>query len=232
MFSTCRLICIIAPLVAAAVAGGTERYSCQADVFMFESYEKKPVVWSPDHSKHIRLWGSKEHSNLSIYSTEQLLKTISLWELSGATFVKWAPDSKAFYVMWSDGGAIGGYHIRAFLVSDDQATESPAPKKVAVEFAQHHYCSTRGNNLYAIRWEDGSNQLLLKAGVYPTSDCGRQMGFAAGYRVNTVSGEITQQYSAKQVDDIANNCPSVVFPSAFASQEDVDATIKNGKIQK
>lgn len=223
---------MIASLVAAAVAGGAERYSCRADVFMLESYEKQPIVWSPDHSKHVRLWSSKEHSNLSIHSRGRLLKTISLWELSGATFVKWAPDSKGFYVMWSDGGAIGGYHVRAFLVSDDEAIESPGPKNVATEFAQHHYCETRGNNLYAISWEDGSNQLLLKAGVYPTSDCGRQMGFALGYRVSTASGEVTNRYTEKQVDNIAGNCPSVVFPSAFASQQDVDATLKSGKVQK
>jgi hypothetical protein len=90
---------VVVCLLVAVIARGAETSSCQADVFMLEAYEKRPIVWSPDHSKLVQLWSSKEHSNLSIYSGKQSLRTISLWELSGGTFVKWSPDSKAFYVM-------------------------------------------------------------------------------------------------------------------------------------
>jgi hypothetical protein len=194
---------------------------------MLEAYEHKPVVWSPDHSKHVRLWITDLHANLSVYSKEQLLRTISLTDLSGSTFIKWSPDSNAFYVMWSDGGAIGGYHVRAFRVMDNQAIESPAPKAVARDFAQHHYCHARGNNLYAIEWVDGSKELLLQPEVYPTGDCGPQLGFTSGYLVEVDSAAVKQRYTASQMKKFASGCPSKVFPSALASQEDVDKALKS-----
>jgi len=216
-----------------------DKYTCQASIFMWDAYAKRPEIVSPDGSKHVRLWSSAKDPEpesakfyASIYSGARLLKTVELKDLSAATFVKWAPDSKAFYVMWSDGGAIGGYHVRVFIVSDDQATESPAPKSVAADFAQHHYCKTRGNNLYAVRWEQGAKQLLLQPSVYPTSDCGKEMGFASGYLVDTETGEIEERYTAKQMKQLTKGCPSTVFPTAFATQQAVDSAVKDGKVQK
>lgn len=212
---------------------GEGKYTCQADVFTLEAFDKKPIVWSPDHSKHVQLFSTPfDDANLSVYSGKALLTTITLGDASAGTFIKWAPDSNAFYVMWSDGGSIGEYHVRAFVVVDEQATESPAPKIVAAEFAKRHYCEARGNNLFAIRWEAGSKQLLLEPEVYPTGDCGKDLGFASGYLVDTESGEIRQRYTAKQIKELAKKCPSVVFPGAFTTQEAVDSALKRSKVQK
>ncbi len=196
---------------------------------MPDGYSKKPVVWSPDHTKHVRLWSTPQDAeadegifSLSMYSGNRLLKTITLKDLSAATFVKWSPDSKAFYVMWSDGGAVGGYHVRAFLVGEDNVVESPAPRAVAANFAKHHYCKTRGNNLYAIRWENGSQQLLLRPEVYPTSDCAPQTAMSAEYLVKTVDGRIVEKGTVKEMTPFSNGCPSDVFPGAFATQNQVE----------
>jgi hypothetical protein len=231
------VVSIMASACLSAWAEGT--YTCQASVFMWDTYAKRPSIVSPDGSKHVQLWSSAkdpepEEGNFyaSIYAGPRLLKTILLQNLSAATFVKWSPDSKAFYVMWSDGGAIGGYHVRVFIVSNDQATESPAPKNVAADFAQHHYCKTRGNNLYAVRWKEGRKQLLLQPSVYPTSDCGKEMGFASGYLVDTETGEIKERYTAEQMKQLTKGCPSTVFPTAFATQQAVDSAVKDGKVQK
>lgn len=117
-------------------------------------------------------------------------------------------------------------------MTDEQALESPGPKNVAAEFAKHHYCKTRGNNLIAAQWQDGSNPLFLKAGVYSTSDCGSQAGFTFGYLIETATGEIARQYTPKQIDETARGCPSTLFPKAFASQQDVDTALKGNKVQK
>ena len=203
--------------------------SCQADVFMPDGYSDKTLIWSPDHQKHVRLSSKPQHADcdegtfhISIYSGTQRLTTFVPKDLSAATLVKWSPDSEGVYIMWSDGGAVGGYHVRVFLVSDNQAVESPAPKTVAAVFAQHHYCETRGNNLYALHWESGSKQLLLRPEVYPTSDCGTQMGFTAGYLVDTANGKIDRTYSAEQIQEDSKRCPSNVYPTAFATQTAID----------
>ena len=217
---------IISLLVCSAFCSA-QNYTCQADVFTLESYERKPVVWSPDHSKHVQLFSTPfEYGNLSIYSGNTLLSTITLADVSAGTFIKWAPDSNAFYVMWSDGGVIGAYHVRAFRVLSDQATESSAPKAVETDFALHHYCKARGNNLYAIKWVGGSKELLLQPEVYPTGDCGRQSGFTSGYLVNVETAEIGKRYTSYELKKIADSCPSRVFPDAFTTQQDVDKALK------
>ncbi len=206
-----------------------ESYSCRADLFMPDAYGKKPIVWSPDHAKYVRLWSTPEIAepdegvfSLSIYSGDRLLKTFTLQDLSAGTFVKWSPDSKAFYIMWSDGGAIGGYHVRAFVVGERQAVESLAPKAVAADFAKHHYCKTRGNNLYAVRWVNGSKELLLRPEVYPTSDCAPETALSAEYLVKTEDGKIVEKGTVKEMTAFSNGCPSDVFPSAFATQNEVE----------
>ena len=196
---------------------------------MPDGYSKKPIVWSPDHAKYVQLWSTPQNAeadegvfSLSMYSGNQLSKTITIKDLSAATFVKWSPDSKAFFVMWSDGGAIGGYHVRAFVVDGEQALESPAPKAVAADFAKHHYCKTRGNNLYAVRWVNGSKELLLRPEVYPTGDCAPETALSAEYLVKTVDGKIVEKGEVKEMTPFSNGCPSDVFPSAFATQNQVE----------
>lgn len=216
---------IISLLVCSAVCCA-QNYTCQADVFTLETYEKKPIIWSPDHSKHVQLFSTPfDDGNLSIYSADTLLSTITLDDISAGTFVKWAPDSNAFYVMWSDGGMIGAYHVRAFRVLNDRAIESMAPKAVETDFARHHYCEARGNNLYAIKWMHGSKDLLLQPEVYPTGDCGPQLGFTSGYLADLDTAELKQRYTAAQMRKLAKGCPSKVFPDAFTSQEDVDKVL-------
>ena len=227
---------ILSILVVALLAGtcfsalAEEKYTCQASVFMWDAYAKRPVIVSPDHSKRVQLWSSPKDPELeeeadfyaSIYIGSRLLKTIQLEDLSAATFVKWSPDSNGVYLMWSDGGAIGGYHVRAFVVEPDDAAESPAPKTVAADFAKHHYCKTRGNNLYAVRWVNGSKQLRLRPEVYPTSDCGPETALSAEYLVRTVDGKIVERGEVKEMPAFSNGCPSDVFPGAFATQDQIE----------
>jgi len=216
---------------ACSSARADEQCTCQACVFMMDAHASRPVIASPDRSKHVELWTTAKVRDrgsengkfyASIYGGARRLTTIELRDLSAATFVKWSADSKEFYVMWSDGGAVGGYHVRAFIVNEDQANESPAPKAVATNFAKHHYCKMRGNNMYAIRWEGWSKQLILRPEVYPASDCGEIMGFASGYLVDLESGAVKAQYTADQINEVFQSCPSAVLPSAFATQEAVE----------
>lgn len=214
-------------LVCSALCSA-QNYTCQADVFALDAYEKKPVVWSPDHSKHVQLFSTPfDDGNLSIYSGDALLTNIVLEDVSAGTLIKWAPDSTAVYVMCSDGGFIGAYHVLAFRVLNDRAIESGAPKAVETDFARHHYCEARGNNLYAIKWVDGSKELLLQPEVYPTGDCGPQLGFTSGYLVDVDTAEVKERYTASQMKKLAKGCPSKVFPGAFTSQEEVDKVLKN-----
>ncbi len=226
--STKRSLIIALVIAAAARFSFAQIYSCRADVFMPDGYSDKTMVWSPDHKNYVLLSSKPEHADadegthtISIYAGTRLLESFVPQNLTGATFVKWSPDSKAFYVMWSKGGAIGRYDIRAFAVEKDRAVESPAPQVAAEDFAKHHYCQARGNNLYAVRWLKGSALLEMRPEVYPTGDC-PDAGLSADYLVSTATGKIVKRGTVKEFTPFADGCPSDIFPSALATQSQID----------
>ncbi len=225
-------------LVVASFSFAAEKDSCEADVFVPQSYEHTPSVWSPDRTKRVQLSSKPKDAYadpasgsffVSMYSGERPLKTIRLKDLSAGTFVNWSLDSKAFYVMWSDGGTIGGYHVRAFSFDDNGVHELPGPQAVAKKFEANHSCKTRGNNLFAIRWSDGSQRLLLKAQVYPTSDCGKQMGFTTGYLADMESGEILRRYTESQLSEVKHSCLSAVWPTGCVERRRPKASEGGGR---
>ena len=84
---------------------------------------------------------------------------------------------------------IGGYMLRVFRISDGIVREVPASINAENEFAANHPCRTRGHNVYAIKWSNGGDRMLLGLQVYPTSDCGREMGRYVGYVVQVRDGK-------------------------------------------
>jgi hypothetical protein len=105
-----------------------------------------------------------------------------------------APGSKEFAITWSDGGAAGGFHTRIFRTDSRGAIEEEtAPvQNVIRDFEAHHYCKTRGDNFLAVRWLT-PHQLVLEASVYPTSDCGAELGYTDRYVLSVPDGRIERK---------------------------------------
>lgn len=129
-----------------------------------------------------------------------------LKDLSAGLWLNWAPDSDAFFLMWSDGGAIGNFHVRVFRVHRDRVVELPTMKVAEAEFAKKHSCDSRGNNVFALRWFENSDSLLIASGVYDTSDCGKDMGLTKAYRVRTNDGTIIRRYSESETESLIKAC--------------------------
>jgi len=99
---------------------------------------------------------------------------------------------------YSDGGAIGAFHVRVFQVDGDVVTDATKAIIGAVaDFKSHHYCKTRGNNVSALKWINGD--LLLMTEVYPTGDCGIDLGHIEGYRVSVPDGKIQEHLTLEQL---------------------------------
>jgi hypothetical protein len=106
---------------------------------------------------------------------------------------------------YSDGGAIGGFHVRVFQVTDDAVIdESKAIEAAVSDFKARHYCKSRGNNITALKWIKGD--LLLMAEVYPTSDCGPDLGHIEAYRVSLPSGKIQEHLTHEQLKSYPGVC--------------------------
>jgi hypothetical protein len=198
---------------------------CEADVFVLQDLEKQPRVASPDGRYGIVLAVASEnddHGQIRILENARLLATYPLNDLSAGVFVKWSDDSRAVYVDWSDGGMIGGYHLRAFRIDDGVVRELPLSTPAETEFERKYPCKTRGHNVYAVRWLNGSQEMLLALEVYPTSDCGKNLGLFRGSRVRSIDGAILERYSERRLKSLTPpGCPSAIYPTGLWGSDDL-----------
>jgi hypothetical protein len=107
--------------------------------------------------------------------------------------VAWAPDSRAFFVTYSDGGNVGTYHAKVFRVTAAglDVTE-PIPDGralLAVKCAEPEF-----PNVAAIRWARGSRTLLVTVQVPPHSSC-VDMGTFRVFEIELPGGRVANQWN-------------------------------------
>ena len=124
---------------------------------------------------------------------KELLRT-KLKDLSASVSIVWSDDGRNLAITWSNGGASGGFDVRVFHVTHDAVIEWPAVEKAFSAFKARHWCETRGNNVQAYGWLPQSSQLILVLSVYPTSDCGKEMGHTEAYVVKAPTGDVLQHW--------------------------------------
>jgi hypothetical protein len=137
---------------------------------------------------------------------KELLRT-PLKDLSASASVVWSDDKKSFAITWSDGGAIGNFHVRTFHIDGDSVTEWPATQQAFDAFKALHWCKTRGDNIQAYRWLPDSKGLVLVLSVYPTGDCGEDLGHTEAYVVDAATGDIQQKWGVKQLNAYMRSFP-------------------------
>lgn len=137
---------------------------------------------------------------------KELLRT-RLKDLSASTSVVWSEDKKNFAITWSDGGAIGNFHVRVFHVEGDLVTELPAVMQAFGVFKTRHWCKERGDNVQAYRWMPDSQSLVLVLSVYNTSDCGKEMGHTEAYVVDAATGNVKQHWGIKRLNAYMRSFP-------------------------
>lgn len=114
--------------------------------------------------------------------------------------VAWAPDSKAFFVTYSDGGTVGGFHALVYRVDDTGVHKSepvpPGTRQFRPDCITHDY-----PNVGAIQWGEDSTSLIIAVEVPPHSGC-VNMGTFKAFEVSVADGKVLKEYGqleAKQV---------------------------------
>jgi len=117
--------------------------------------------------------------------------TIGWWVNAEAA---WAPDSKAFFITYSDGGNVGTYHVRIFYVTDsDPKVVEPIPDG-SILF-QPRCFDLEKPNVGAIKWMgSGSGLLLIAVEVPPHSSCA-SMGTFEAFEIELPSGKVVSHYN-------------------------------------
>jgi hypothetical protein len=110
--------------------------------------------------------------------------------------IGWSPASDVFFVNYSDGGAIGTYHVAAYQLSKGRLAEIRLASEVRRDFLERYpKCfSPEEPNIAGIAWANSATRLLIAAQVIPHSNCDN-MGTFMLYEVAVPSGKVIRRFS-------------------------------------
>ena len=146
-------------------------------------------------------------AKVSVQRGARTIFTFAVDDLSSNAEVLWSSNGRAFALNYSDGGAIGGFHVRLFLINGDRMIDaSGAIQSPVNDFKSRHFCKSRGNNVMALKWLPDSSDLVLMTEVYPTGDCGSDLGYAEGYIVTVPDGKIKRHLMLNQLKNLPGIC--------------------------
>jgi hypothetical protein len=179
---------------------------------------------SPDHNSSI----NGEGDDVSVTIGDKTLPT-SLGKKTDVE-VGWAPDSKRFFISWTDGGLVGRWHVEVYDVSagvlreikgiekrprrdfDQLVRRLPRPANTLAEpeialWESARYCYS---NAVGAQWLKGSDELLVSLTVDPEGDC-KQGGEFRVYRVAVPSGTILERFGEEEAHRLfrAENIPAI-----------------------
>jgi hypothetical protein len=213
LFAEAGLLIIVgspAPLPAqlAAPTALSDFSACSHHTCTWVTWSTPKIFRQGDLTYTVELTGKDESGgDFVLRRTEKELLRTPLKDLSASTSVVWSDDKKNFAVTWSNGGASGWFDVRVFHIEGNSVTEFPATRKAFAAFKSRHWCEERGDNIQAYQWTPDSRGLVLVLSVYPTSDCGREMGHTEAYVVDVAKGNIRQHWDLKQLNSYIRSHP-------------------------
>jgi hypothetical protein len=145
---------------------------------------------------------SAAESSREIWAPNHVRKIVTRFVLDGREFavetyawscpeVGWSASSAMFFVTYSDGGAVGSYHVAAYRISAGKMEKIDLDDAVRRDFQKHYpKCdSPEEPNIAGVAWSEDSTKLLVAAEVLPHSNCD-DMGTFNLYTVAVSNGRI------------------------------------------
>jgi hypothetical protein len=144
----------------------------------------------------------------------------------------WAPDSITFYLTQSENRAgVQGFYTGVYRIIGHRVSVLNVNAIVQREFNRHHKCVSydvdgkrysEEADIGAVKWVNGSDQLLMVAETTYDSTCDR--GYFAGYLVSLSQGKVIQRYSARELmtqwNDVVGDRLKEDFRGLTAEQKD------------
>ena len=149
----------------------------------------------------------REDGGFTLHRGHKTILSTRFENLSASVFVTWSEKNDWLAVTWSDGGAIGNFHTRVFHLSEDEVKEVDSVKAAYADFRSRHWCKTRGDNVQAYGWDRKTGTLVLVTSVYPTGDCGRDLGHTEAYMVHPVDGAVRKHLTLHNFNAYARSHP-------------------------
>lgn len=182
-------ICALTGLPAAAEEGQWSRLAVTAPAL------RSFIIPSPDRKKSIRIEG------LDLTVVEGGIPVpgaVNIGILKPAE-IAWAPDSKAFTVTSSDGGAEGAWEVVVFLLEYERFNYYDPGREAADRFKQQYPCiENLEPNIGAVKWVKESRHLLLALEMPPTAACDDRKA-VRGYVVEASTGAILREFDRRKL---------------------------------
>ncbi len=107
---------------------------------------------------------------------------------------EWSPDSKAFFLTYSDGGNIGTYHVKVVYVTGTEIRMIEPVLDGSKLFEPNCY-GPEFPNVGAVKWVGkGSERLLIAVEVPPHSSCA-SMGTFRAFKIELPTGKVVTTYN-------------------------------------
>jgi hypothetical protein len=190
-----------AQLPAPTAISDAEYSACGRHTCVWVPYGLDKTFTHGEFSYTVKTAGNIDLSSTFVLRRDgKVMLETPLEELSASTSVVWSDDNRHFAVTWSNGGAAGWFNVKVFRIDGDSVTELPAVAKAYRAFKDRHWREARGDNVQAYNWLSDSRRLVLVLSVYPTSDCGKEMGHTEGYVVDAETGAIKEHWNLAKLN--------------------------------
>jgi len=164
--------------------------------------ESSREIWAPNHVRKIVTRFVLESDTALMYAVDEDGREFAVETYAwSCPEVGWSASSAMFFVTYSDGGAMGTYHVAAYRISAGKMEKLDLDDAVRRDFQKHYpKCdSPEEPNIAGVAWSEDSTKLLIAAEVLPHSNCDN-MGTFNLYTVAVFNGRIidrTPQLTAK-----------------------------------
>jgi hypothetical protein len=176
---------------------GYHGFSADATSLLDIDRKESLTVLSPDKMKSILVY-REDNTNDFDFHVRVLAYGKKFWTNIGSHVdpeVMWAPDSKAFAETYSDGGAVGTFHVLVYFVGEGGLRIiEPTKATTRAYLSQPRACHyAEDPNVGAIAWIGDSDRLLVAAETLPHSNCDG-MGTFRAYELRLPQGQIVKAY--------------------------------------
>jgi len=154
--------------------------------------ESNAEIWSPNHVRKIVTRTSSEEGTTLLFAIDEDGHEFAIeTEAWSCPEIGWSATSTLFFVTYSDGGAVGTYHVSVYRISAGRMEKIDLTRAVRRDFQRHYpKCdSPEEPNIAAVAWSADSTKLLVAAQVLPHSNCDN-MGTFSLYTVTVSNGRI------------------------------------------
>ena len=172
---------------------GNGGFSAVAESVCKESTaESNPEIWAPNHVRKIVTRFSPESATALVYAIDEDGREFAVETYAwSCPEIGWSATSDLFFVTYSDGGAVGAYHVAVYRISAGRMEKIDLDDAVRRDFQKHYpKCdSPEEPNIAGVAWSADSTKLLVAAEVLPHSNCDN-MGTFNLYTVAVSDGRI------------------------------------------